>query len=300
MSAGGGSPHADPSRRRRYRTSVPASTGSATSDFAMAQRQKVGALDLLDEMGIVDVVVPERPAAHEDPQRFVRNLVCRCHPRVGDPADPVGRWCGDHIRRLGTLDEVGTTSVDDVHEPANVLAVVGEPHREVTGGQQVVDPEPVQRPAGVGREVAEVPAGHAPAAVLRPRCPGGLAGDNPAISDRHAHDVVTRRRQRRAPPTYAPARPARPRPRPARAAPEVATAAPRCTSAAPRSAKESRSCPDSCELWPLRQRVVCGVGTVNLCTSTGDCARRWLSAGLPRGWRSARRAEPEERRGCPW
>jgi hypothetical protein len=128
----------------------------------------------------------------------------------------------------------------------------------------------------------------------------GLTGDNPAISDRYAHDVVTRRRQRRAPPTYAPARPARPRRRPARAAPEVATAAPRCTSAAPRSAKESRSCPDSCELWPIRQRVVCGVGTVNLCTSTGDCARRWLSAGLARGWRSARRAEPEERRGCPW
>jgi acyl-CoA carboxylase subunit beta len=32
----------------------------------MAQRQKVSAFDLLDE-GIVHVVVPERPAAHEDP-----------------------------------------------------------------------------------------------------------------------------------------------------------------------------------------------------------------------------------------
>ncbi|OZM75733.1 carboxyl transferase domain-containing protein [Pseudonocardia sp. MH-G8] len=43
----------------------------------MAQRQRVGAFDLLED-GTVHTVVPERPAAHEDPRAFVRRVVDEC------------------------------------------------------------------------------------------------------------------------------------------------------------------------------------------------------------------------------
>jgi acetyl-CoA carboxylase alpha subunit len=49
----------------------------------MAERQKVGALDLLDE-GIVHVVVPERPAAHEDPQAFAQAMAAACVAAIRD------------------------------------------------------------------------------------------------------------------------------------------------------------------------------------------------------------------------
>ncbi|MDQ1677994.1 MAG: acyl-CoA carboxylase subunit beta, partial [Actinomycetota bacterium] len=50
----------------------------------MTERQRVSAHDLL-EAGIVHVVVPERPAAHEDPEGFAR---------------AVARTCADQIREL--------------------------------------------------------------------------------------------------------------------------------------------------------------------------------------------------------
>jgi len=43
----------------------------------MAERQQVSAFDLLDE-GVVHVVVPERPAAHEDPEAFARAMAAAC------------------------------------------------------------------------------------------------------------------------------------------------------------------------------------------------------------------------------
>jgi acyl-CoA carboxylase subunit beta len=43
----------------------------------MAERQRVGAFDLLED-GTVHVVVPERPPAHEDPRAFVRRVVDEC------------------------------------------------------------------------------------------------------------------------------------------------------------------------------------------------------------------------------
>ncbi|TQM14140.1 carboxyl transferase domain-containing protein [Pseudonocardia kunmingensis] len=43
----------------------------------MAQQQRVSAFDLLED-GTVHVVVPERPAAHEDPRSFVRRVVDEC------------------------------------------------------------------------------------------------------------------------------------------------------------------------------------------------------------------------------
>ena len=49
----------------------------------MAERQKISAFDLLDE-GTVHVVVPERPAAHEDPRAFVRAMTAACVAAIGD------------------------------------------------------------------------------------------------------------------------------------------------------------------------------------------------------------------------
>jgi acyl-CoA carboxylase subunit beta len=49
----------------------------------MAERQKVSAFDLLEE-GIVHVVVPERPAAHEDPVGFVHAVVAACVAAIRD------------------------------------------------------------------------------------------------------------------------------------------------------------------------------------------------------------------------
>ena len=47
----------------------------------MAERQRVGALDLLAE-GIVHVVVPEQPAAHLDPAGFARAIARACADQV--------------------------------------------------------------------------------------------------------------------------------------------------------------------------------------------------------------------------
>jgi acetyl-CoA carboxylase beta subunit/acetyl-CoA carboxylase alpha subunit len=49
----------------------------------MAERQKVSSFDLLDE-GIVHVVVPERPAAHEDPEAFAHAMVAACVAAIRD------------------------------------------------------------------------------------------------------------------------------------------------------------------------------------------------------------------------
>jgi acetyl-CoA carboxylase beta subunit len=49
----------------------------------MAERQRISAFDLLDE-GIVHVVVPERPAAHEAPPAFVRAMTAACVAAIGD------------------------------------------------------------------------------------------------------------------------------------------------------------------------------------------------------------------------
>jgi acetyl-CoA carboxylase carboxyl transferase subunit beta len=49
----------------------------------MAERQKVSAFDLLDA-GVVHVVVPERPAAHEDPQAFAHTMLAACVAAIRD------------------------------------------------------------------------------------------------------------------------------------------------------------------------------------------------------------------------
>jgi acetyl-CoA carboxylase carboxyl transferase subunit beta len=43
----------------------------------LAERQRISAFDLFDN-GIVHAVVPEEPAAHEDPRAFVRGIVTAC------------------------------------------------------------------------------------------------------------------------------------------------------------------------------------------------------------------------------
>jgi acetyl-CoA carboxylase carboxyl transferase subunit beta len=43
----------------------------------LAEQQRIGALDLLDD-GIVHAVVAENPAAHENPRAFVRAMVAAC------------------------------------------------------------------------------------------------------------------------------------------------------------------------------------------------------------------------------
>jgi acyl-CoA carboxylase subunit beta len=62
----------------------------------MAQRQKVGANDLLDE-GIVHVVVPERPAAHENPEAFAQAMLAACVAAIRD-ATRVKQAEGDRQR----------------------------------------------------------------------------------------------------------------------------------------------------------------------------------------------------------
>lgn len=47
----------------------------------LAERQRIGAFDLLAD-GIVHTVVPEEPAAHEDPGAFVRGIVTACASAV--------------------------------------------------------------------------------------------------------------------------------------------------------------------------------------------------------------------------
>ena len=55
--------------------------GDVTHAAEMAERQRVGALDLLAE-GIVHVVVPELPAAHLDPAGFARAIAWACADQV--------------------------------------------------------------------------------------------------------------------------------------------------------------------------------------------------------------------------
>jgi hypothetical protein len=63
------------------------------------------------------------------------------------------------------FDEIGAGVIDDVHEPSDVLAVLGQPQLDAAGFQQCVDLPPVQRPADIGGEVAVVPAALVPAVV---------------------------------------------------------------------------------------------------------------------------------------
>ncbi|HSR27766.1 MAG TPA: acetyl-CoA carboxyl transferase, partial [Actinomycetes bacterium] len=51
----------------------------------LAQVQRIGAHDLLAD-GIVHVVVPERPPAHEDPAAFVHAIVAACAAAVRELA----------------------------------------------------------------------------------------------------------------------------------------------------------------------------------------------------------------------
>ena len=62
----------------------------------LAERQRISAFDLLDD-GIVHAVVPEEPAAHEDPRAFVRGIVTACASAICEftgpaarPASPIG------------------------------------------------------------------------------------------------------------------------------------------------------------------------------------------------------------------
>jgi acyl-CoA carboxylase subunit beta len=56
----------------------------------VAERQRIGAFDLLDD-GIVHTVVPEEPAAHEDPRAFVRGIVAACAAAICDLTGPAVR-----------------------------------------------------------------------------------------------------------------------------------------------------------------------------------------------------------------
>lgn len=49
----------------------------------LADRQRISAFDLFDD-GIVHAVVPEEPAAHEDPRAFVRAIVTACASAIGE------------------------------------------------------------------------------------------------------------------------------------------------------------------------------------------------------------------------
>jgi acetyl-CoA carboxylase carboxyl transferase subunit beta len=51
----------------------------------IAEKQRIGAFDLLDE-GIVHAVVPEEPAAHENPRTFVRAMVTACASAIRELA----------------------------------------------------------------------------------------------------------------------------------------------------------------------------------------------------------------------
>jgi acetyl-CoA carboxylase carboxyl transferase subunit beta len=53
----------------------------------LAERQKISSLDLLEE-GIVHVVVPESPPAHEDPRAFVRAIVTACVSAIRELTGP--------------------------------------------------------------------------------------------------------------------------------------------------------------------------------------------------------------------
>ncbi len=53
----------------------------------LAERQKISSLDLLEE-GIVHVVVPENPPAHENPRAFVRSIVTACVSAIRELTGP--------------------------------------------------------------------------------------------------------------------------------------------------------------------------------------------------------------------
>ena len=56
----------------------------------LAERQRISAHDLLED-GIVHAVVPEEPAAHEDPRAFVRGIVAACASAICDLTGPAVR-----------------------------------------------------------------------------------------------------------------------------------------------------------------------------------------------------------------
>jgi acyl-CoA carboxylase subunit beta len=56
----------------------------------LAERQRTSAFDLLDD-GIVHAVVPEEPAAHEDPRAFVRGIVTACAAAICELTGPAAR-----------------------------------------------------------------------------------------------------------------------------------------------------------------------------------------------------------------
>lgn len=56
----------------------------------LAEQQRIGALDLLDD-GIVHAVVTEEPAAHDDPRAFVRGIVTACAAAIRELTRPTVR-----------------------------------------------------------------------------------------------------------------------------------------------------------------------------------------------------------------
>ena len=56
----------------------------------LAERQRTSAFDLFDD-GIVHAVVPEEPAAHEDPRAFVRGIVTACAAAICELTGPAVR-----------------------------------------------------------------------------------------------------------------------------------------------------------------------------------------------------------------
>ena len=56
----------------------------------LAEKQRIGALDLLDD-GIVHAVVPENPTAHENPRVFVRAIVTACASAIREVDSPTMR-----------------------------------------------------------------------------------------------------------------------------------------------------------------------------------------------------------------
>jgi acyl-CoA carboxylase subunit beta len=53
----------------------------------LAERQKISSLDVLEE-GIVHVVVPENPPAHENPPAFVRAIVTAYVSAIRELTEP--------------------------------------------------------------------------------------------------------------------------------------------------------------------------------------------------------------------
>ena len=67
----------------------------------LAERQRTSAFDLFDD-GIVHAVVPEEPAAHEDPRAFVRGIVTACASAICELTAPGARPGRDRCDGPGT------------------------------------------------------------------------------------------------------------------------------------------------------------------------------------------------------